>query len=123
MTEADEDGAAGFKGRRRTWKKDEKRRIVSESLEEGASVAEVARRYGLNANLLFTWRRRFAVGDTGEPPAILPVTITSTPAMALSSAPETIGRMEITLSSGERIMVGADVDASALARVVKALRR
>lgn len=123
MIEADEDGAAGFKGRRRNWKKDEKRRIVAESLEEGVSVAKVARRYGLNANLLFTWRRRFAAGDSGEPPAILPVTITSTPAMALSSAPETIGRMEITLSTGERIKVGADVDASALARVVKALRR
>lgn len=123
MTEASEDGAAGSGGRRRYWKKDEKRRIVAESLEEGASVAEVARRHGLNANLLFTWRRRFAAGDVNEPPAILPVTITSTPAMALSSARETIGRMEITLSTGERIVVSADVDASALARVVKALRR
>jgi len=53
MIEADEDGAAGFKGRRRSWKEDEKRRIVAESSEEFASVAEVARRYGLNANLLF----------------------------------------------------------------------
>ena len=43
MIEADEDGAAGFKGRRCNWMKDEKRRIVAESLEEGASVAEVAR--------------------------------------------------------------------------------
>jgi len=73
------------------------------------------------ANLLFAWRRRFAAGDIGEP-AIMPVTITS-PAMALLSAPETIGRMEITLSTGETIVVGADVDASALTRVVEALRR
>ncbi|HEY8125907.1 MULTISPECIES: IS66-like element accessory protein TnpA [Methylocystis] len=123
MTEAEKDEAAGSGGRRRYWKNDAKRRIVAESLEEGASVAEVARRYGLNANLLFTWRRRFAAGDASEQPAVLPVTITSTPAMALSSAPGTIGRMEIMLSMGERIVVGADVDASALARVVKALRR
>ncbi|WP_166144318.1 transposase [Methylosinus sp. RM1] len=33
---------------------DEKRRIVDESLEEGASIAEVARRRDLNTNQLFT---------------------------------------------------------------------
>jgi hypothetical protein len=32
-------------------------------------------------------------------------------------------RMEIVLIGGERIVVGADVDASSLARVVKALSR
>ena len=44
--------------RRRSWTRDEKRRIVEESLQEGASIAEVARRHELNANLLFTWRRK-----------------------------------------------------------------
>ena len=33
------------------------------------------------------------------------------------------GRMEIALVGGERVVVGADVDAAALARVVKALSR
>ena len=33
------------------------------------------------------------------------------------------GRMEIVLGGGERICFGADVDAAALARVVKALSR
>ena len=32
-----------------------------------------------------------------------------------------MGRMEIVLVGGERILVGADVDATALARIVKAL--
>jgi len=121
MTGADEGGLAGLSGRRRYWTKDEKRRIVAESLGEGASVAEVARRYGLNANLLFTWRRRFAVAAPGEPPAILPVTIASPPLAAPASA--SCGRMEVTLSSGEKIVVGADVETAALARVIKALRR
>jgi len=31
--------------------------------------------------------------------------------------------MEVTLSSGEKIVVGADVETAALARVIKALRR
>ena len=39
------------------------------------------------------------------------------------AAPGPVGRMEIVLAAGERILVGADVDAVALARVVKALSR
>ena len=36
---------------------EEKRRIVEETLSEGASVALVARTHGVNANLVFNWRR------------------------------------------------------------------
>jgi hypothetical protein len=32
--------------------------MIAESLKPGASVAMVAQRYGVNANLLFTWRRQ-----------------------------------------------------------------
>ena len=35
----------------------EKLRIVQEMIESGCSGAEVARRHGVNANLIFTWRR------------------------------------------------------------------
>ena len=42
---------------RRSWSDDEKRRIIAEALLPGASVAEIARRHGLNANLVFNWRR------------------------------------------------------------------
>ncbi len=45
-------------GRRQLWSIDRKRQIIAESFEPGASVAEVARRHGVNANLLFTWRRQ-----------------------------------------------------------------
>ena len=63
--------------RRRSWTRDEKRRIVEESLEDGASIAEVARRHELNANLLFTWRRKLGVEPTErkDPMEIVPVTI------------------------------------------------
>jgi len=123
MTKSDEGGCAGRRGRRRYWNKDEKRRIVAESLAGGVSVSEVARCYSLNANLLFTWRRQFAVSPPAEPPAILPVTIAPSAPLALPAAPEATGRMEITLSSGEKIVVGADVEVTALARVIKTLRR
>ena len=47
--------------KRRSWTTDEKRRIVEESLGDGASIAEIARQHDLNANQLFTWRRQFGV--------------------------------------------------------------
>ena len=42
---------------RRSWPNEEKHRIVAEAFLPGASVADVARRYGINANLLFNWCR------------------------------------------------------------------
>jgi transposase len=49
--------ATGGKRSRRVWSAEEKRRIVEEAVVPGASVAEIARRHGVNANLVFTWRR------------------------------------------------------------------
>ena len=63
---------------RRFWSSDEKRRMVAESLGPGASVSKVAQRYGVNANLLFTWRRREARSAASgglEPLKLLPVTV------------------------------------------------
>ena len=44
----------------------EKRRIVEETLVEGASVAGVARAHGINANQVFGWRRLYQAGRLGE---------------------------------------------------------
>jgi transposase-like protein len=60
-----------MQGARRSWSADEKRRIVEESLRPGASVAVVARRHDLNANLLFTWRRQVRTAEPAAgPPAV-----------------------------------------------------
>jgi transposase len=48
--------------RRTTRSLDERKRIVEEALASGASVAAVARRHGLNANLIFKWIRRSREG-------------------------------------------------------------
>lgn len=48
--------------RRRTRSLDERKRIVEEALAPGISVAAVARRHGLNANLIFKWIRRSREG-------------------------------------------------------------
>ena len=44
----------------------EKRRIVEETLEPGASVARVARAHGVNANQVFAWRRQYRQGLLSE---------------------------------------------------------
>ena len=114
-------GADG--GRRRRWSADDKRRIVAETFEPGASVSVVARRHDLNANMLFTWRREVkpvATRMIEAPVAFVAAEIAGETSSAASSA---MGRMEIAFPGGERVIVGADVDAAALARVIKALRR
>ena len=47
--------------RRRTWSADKKQRIIAESFAPGAFVAGVARRYGLNANMLSSARKPSAL--------------------------------------------------------------
>ncbi len=110
--------------KRRSWTLEEKRRIVDESLEDGASIAEIARLHDLNANQLFTWRRQFGV----EPAApnnlapILPVMI-APPAREEETGSGAVGQMEIVLAEGDRILVWSDVETAALTRVLKALAR
>jgi len=112
------DGSDASRPRRRSWPEVEKQKIVAESFAPGASVAQIARRYGLNANMLFTWRRQFRPTLPASPDLAQLVPVSISP-----ESSSTGGRMEIVLAGGERICFGADVDAAALARVVKALSR
>jgi hypothetical protein len=52
------------KASRRSWSREEKRPIVEEASRPGTSVADVARRHGLNSNQVFNWRKLW-----GTPPA------------------------------------------------------
>ena len=124
--------------RRRRWSSDEKTRLVEETLIPGAKVSEVARRNGISASLLFTWRRqartveapaavvpRFAavqivgpgpVAELAKPPS-------DEPAQSRPAAPSRSGLIEISLGGGRRVRVDAHVDAAALARVLDVLER
>ena len=55
---------------RRFWSAEEKRRIVAQTYAPGVSVSQVGRRYDVNANLIFTWRRdpRYKPGVDGDDP-------------------------------------------------------
>ena len=118
---------AAAKRRRRVRPEDEKRRIVAETYERGASVSEVARRHDLNANLLFSWRRvmgRVEPASADEPTRFVPaVIVTEAEAASTSVPPPLAGAMEIVLVDGARVIVDRAVDGAALARVIEALSR
>lgn len=105
----------------------EKRRIVEEALAGEASVAEVARRNGVNANLLFNWRKRYRQGQLDqcrEPTAVtlVPVRVTPTPPKAEVPA-ASASHIEIELPGEVRVRVHGRVDGEALAEVLTALGR
>jgi transposase len=64
---------------KRTYRsKQERRQIVEETLQPGASVAVIARRYGVNANQVFHWRKLHREGRLeveAETPQLVPVRI------------------------------------------------
>jgi transposase len=119
---------------------DEKRRIVAEALVPGASVAAVARRHGVNANLLFGWRRlhkRGLLEQCREPASLLPVTVTtptvlpdrkSRPTRAVRAVKQPAvpaigpGYIEIELPGNVRVRVHGRVEVDALSAVLAALR-
>ena len=107
-------------GRRRRWSDEDKARIVAESLDPATTASAVARRYGLHASQLFTWRQQLqrsaATAALGEQ-AFVPVLVAEDgPARA-----EPGGRIEIALGAAV-VRVGADVDAAALRRVLEVVR-
>jgi len=124
--------------RRRRWSSVEKMRLLEETLVPGAKVSEVARRNGISASLLFTWRRqaraieapaavvpRFTavqivgpgpVAEIAKPPS-------DEPSQSRAATSGRSGLIEISLGSGRRVRVDANVDAAALARVLDVLER
>lgn len=124
-------------GSRRRWTLEEKQRIVAESFSAPRVVSATARRHGLSTSQLFNWRRQAREGNLvgeDEGPAFVPAVIADGPCSAgpaEASLPPTEdpgtrpigGRMVIVLSGGNRVIVGSDVDAAALRRVVDVLGR
>ena len=109
-------------GRRRRWSVAEKLRIVEESFQGHRQVSATARRHDISPSLLFSWRKALREESRGRDEVIgfAPALIVPDEAAPLGAA-AAVGRMEIVSVTGQRIVVGADVDALALARIVAAL--
>jgi len=98
--------------RKRFWSDDEKRSICAQTTVPGVSVAQVARRYAMNANLIHNWLKdpRFAPEpEISEPNChggFLPVEIEGAVAVPLVEDARDVDavvsaqRVDITLSDG-----------------------
>src|SRR5258708_3138503 len=91
-------------GARRRWTLEEKQRIVAESYAASRQVSATARRNGLSASQLFTWRRLSREGrlvEADEAPAFAPAIISGSASGPLSF-PEQPGDAENVRSSPGR---------------------
>jgi transposase len=128
-TKADMD-TRDAKRRHKRWPEALKREIVAATSEPGASVSMVARRYDVNANQVFSWRRRYREASEPSPaslptPRLLPVTIAPAPEDE-PAAPSTLAAsdtIEIEVSGTYRVRVGSGFDPRSLKRVLDVLRR
>ncbi len=121
------------RGKRRSWSDEEKRSICLQTLAPGVSVAQVARRYAMNANQIFNWLKdaRFAPAPEdveADTTGFIPVDVCCEPtANPLPSVLEPAntdrshGRVEIALSGGHRLIVEGGFDGAELARLLKGL--
>lgn len=128
-----EDAGVGRRGRRRR-SVSEKLQIVQLTLEPGASVAEIARAHGVNANQVFKWRRGLKKGELVEPAtastALLPVRLSAPcePVMetreidAKEQAPGG-GAIHIEFPGRAMISVESGADAALLRSILESLRK
>lgn len=121
-------------GKRRRWPDAVKRELVVATFEPGASVASVTRRHGLNANMLFKWRRQFTERQpmpTAAPAGLVPVAIVPDaqviPGAAVEPRPTAeksmTGSIEIALSGGVRVRIKGTVDPAAVTAAVAAVMK
>ena len=118
---------------RRSWSRARKLALVAEIGVGDATVSEVARRHGIHTSLLFRWRRDLEPAARPEAHGHVPASSASRPALgfmpvmmppAMPCAPASqprAGVIEIELTGGRIVRVAADVDTTALLRLVAAL--
>jgi transposase len=128
-------GKAGQK--KRFWSDDEKRSICAQTTTAGVSVAQVARRYGMNANLIHKWLRDPRFGPVAEAPDagvgecdFLPIEIEAS-ALAFAPlmeaevpqhrTPLSTTRVDITGSDGRRVLVEGPMALTAVLGLVQGL--
>ena len=121
---------------KRLWTDEEKLSICLQTTAAEVSVAQVARRYALNANMIFKWLRdaRYAPRSAHsalDAPVFLPIEIVNPtrPEPALPILPSTIlpesplpgCLLEIEIAGGHRLRVSGAYDPEALARLLRSL--
>ena len=116
---------------KRLWTDEEKRSIYVQTTAPDVSVAQVARRYALNANMIFKWLRdaRYAPGSergVADAPVFLPVEIVN-PARSEVARPilpdSALANclLEVEIAGGHRLRVSGAYDPEALAQLIRGL--
>jgi transposase len=116
-------------GPRRRRSAGERLQIVEESYVHGMSVAQVARKYGINANQVFQWRRLqqdgLLIPPSGNSVKLLPVSVIEErePAkIEAVMAPAPAGKIHIELPGRVSIRLEGSVDAATVRLILKSLR-
>jgi transposase len=109
-----------------------KRDLVQQCLEPGASVSAIALRSGVNANMLFKWRRDHLRHTSSLQPAVLlPIQVApeveaqahaASPAVAPPSRPPARGGVIELEIAGAQLRLRGPVDEDSLRSVLRALR-
>jgi len=122
------DGLVSTGRRVRRWRTaSEKLAIVQLTLRPGASVAEVVRAQGMNANQLFKWRRAFERGELSESSVtLIPVKVSNSEEE--KRAPEVVvpaagGAIHIELPGRAVISVESGADPTLLRTLLESLRQ
>lgn len=118
-----------FQGQaRRRWSEADKRRLVAETFWPGETVHGVARRHGLSASQLFSWRKLFRA-EIGFPapvptvPGFAAVALAPplTPSAAEAAPGAVPGLIEIELAGGGRVRISGAADAAMVTAALRAL--
>ena len=112
-------------GKRRYRSKRERREVVEETLQPGASVAVIARRHGVNANQVFQWRKLYREGRLDVEPAaaqLVPVRIAEVVSAAQPPAKLCAGVIVVEFGRA-RIRIEGSVDAESLRLVLERVSR
>ena len=111
---------------RRLWSDEEKRSICLQTTASEVSVAQVARRYAMNAKLIFAWLRdaRFAPAEgkaAADAPGFLPVEIVAHVHREEERCAKSDGQIEVELAGGHRLRISGSYDPEALVRLIRGL--
>ena len=125
-----EDVSIETAGKRHFRSRQERRQIVEETLQPGASVAVVARQHAVNANMVFRWRKLYREGLLDGPtsvPELLPVRLSTliakdpqVPERAISSVLPGVIHIEI---GNARVRIEGAPDPDCVRAAIESLRQ
>lgn len=117
-------GALRAKATRRRYAPAFKQQVIDEVFAGQASVSIIARRYDLNANLVFRWKREYQRQGSGDVagPKILPIHVVRSSGSDDADEGRLPARIEIRLRAGRMVIVHGEVSNDTLRTVLETLR-